>query len=58
MNAQMEAETLYSLLQEGRMGFKSFLQNAEILEAHHPEAAEYLLLLLRYGRDSCVGAGS
>ena len=51
MKRQREAEALYNLLREGRMGFTSFLYNAECLERLDPEAALYLLFLLNYGRD-------
>ena len=47
MEGRREAETLYNLLREGRMGARSFLHNAWVLQRHFPEAAEYLLYLLQ-----------
>ena len=56
MKCQREAETLYALLREGRMSFKSFLHNALCLEKADYDAALYLLFLLNYGQDNPVRA--
>ena len=50
MKCQREAEALYNLLRDGRMGFTSFLHNTECVERLDPEAALYLFFVLNYGR--------
>ena len=43
---EREAERIYELLREGRMGKKTFVFNAKSLELHHPLGALYLRFLL------------
>ena len=53
MDLLAEAEMLYELLRTGRMGVRSFLQNAANLGARNMVGADYLLFLLgqaSYGR--------
>ena len=46
VRGEREAERIYELLREGRMGRKTFAFNARSLELHHPLGGLYLRFLL------------